>query len=150
MWLQDRHTGGQTDRRRTKWSLHVCATMLHRRHKKKHAWIHTLRYLSNKTLLYRQGSVSSCHLNFMLPFREFSMSCDEVLMILCYLFQPTIKIHTTSTWDFFIKQSQHKAYHPLAGGQSWPWNLTSWSKIDRVPPLVIQKLHVKFSLHRAY
>ena len=28
--------------------------------------------------------------------------------------------------------------------QSWPWPLTPWLKINRVPPLFMNKLHVKF------
>ena len=28
--------------------------------------------------------------------------------------------------------------------QSWPWPLTPWPKINRVPPLTINNLHVKF------
>ena len=28
--------------------------------------------------------------------------------------------------------------------QSWPWHLTQWPKINRVPPLIIHNLHVKF------
>ena len=28
--------------------------------------------------------------------------------------------------------------------QSWPWLLTSWPKINRVPSLIIHNLHVKF------
>ena len=28
--------------------------------------------------------------------------------------------------------------------QSWPWPLTPWPKINRVPPLIINNLHVKF------
>ena len=39
---------------------------------------------------------------------------------------------------------QRKAWHPLAGGQSWPWSMTPWPKINRVPPLIIHNLHVKF------
>ena len=30
--------------------------------------------------------------------------------------------------------------------QSWPWPLTPWPKINRVPPLVIHNLHVKFEI----
>ena len=43
-----------------------------------------------------------------------------------------------------FKTRQRKAWHPLAGGQSWPWPLTSWPKINRVPPLIIHNLQVKF------
>ena len=28
--------------------------------------------------------------------------------------------------------------------QSWPWPLSMWPKINRVPPLIIHTLHVKF------
>ena len=28
--------------------------------------------------------------------------------------------------------------------QNWPWPLTPWPKINRVPPLIIHNLHVKF------
>ena len=39
---------------------------------------------------------------------------------------------------------QRKAWHPLAGGQSWPWSMTPWPKINRVPPLIMVNVHVKF------
>ena len=39
--------------------------------------------------------------------------------------------------DGTFKTRQRKAWHPLAGGQSWPWPLTPWPKINRVPPLII-------------
>ena len=39
---------------------------------------------------------------------------------------------------------QRKAWHPLAGGQSWPWSMTLWPKINRVPPLIMVNVHVKF------
>ena len=42
------------------------------------------------------------------------------------------------------KTRQRKAWHPLAGGQSPPWPMTPWPKIDRGPPLIIHNLHVKF------
>ena len=42
------------------------------------------------------------------------------------------------------KQGQHKGWHPLAGGQSWPLNFDMWPKINRVPPLIINNLHMKF------
>ena len=32
--------------------------------------------------------------------------------------------------------------------QSWTWPLTQWPKINRVPPLIINNLHVKFESHR--
>ena len=39
---------------------------------------------------------------------------------------------------------QRKAWHPLAGGQIWPWPMTQWPKINRGPPLIIHNLHAKF------
>ena len=37
-----------------------------------------------------------------------------------------------------------QSVHPLAGGQSLPWPMTLWPKINRVPSLIINNLHVKF------
>ena len=38
-----------------------------------------------------------------------------------------------------------KSYKVLyAEFQSWPWPLTLWSKINRVPPLITHNVHVKF------
>ena len=42
------------------------------------------------------------------------------------------------------KTRQRKAWHPLAGGQSWPWPMNPWPKINRGPLLIIHNLHVKF------
>ena len=39
---------------------------------------------------------------------------------------------------------QRKAWHPLAWGQSRPWPMNQWPKINRGPPLIIHNLHVKF------
>ena len=36
----------------------------------------------------------------------------------------------------------HKALYTEC--QNWPWPLTSWPKINRVPPLIIHNLNVKF------
>ena len=47
-------------------------------------------------------------------------------------------------WLFNITTRQRKAWHPLAGGQSWPWSMTPWPKINRVPPLIMVNVHVKF------
>ena len=38
---------------------------------------------------------------------------------------------------------QRKAWHPLAGGKSWPRHLMSWHKMNRVSPLIINNLHMK-------
>ena len=32
--------------------------------------------------------------------------------------------------------------------QSWPWPLTPWPKINRVPPLIMANVHVKFESDR--
>ena len=44
--------------------------------------------------------------------------------------------------SYKITQRQHKAWHSLArgGGQKWPWPLTLWPKIKRVPPLIMNSL----------
>ena len=47
-------------------------------------------------------------------------------------------------WQDKFSTRQRKAWHPLARGQSWPWPLTPWPIINRVPPLIIHNLHVKF------
>ena len=44
----------------------------------------------------------------------------------------------------FTKTRQLKAWHPLAGRQTWPWPMTPRLKFNRVSPLIIHNLHVKF------
>ena len=53
------------------------------------------------------------------------------------------------SFNYNVLTRQRKAWLPLAGGQSWPWPLTLWPKINRVPPLIIHNLHVKFESDRA-
>ena len=38
----------------------------------------------------------------------------------------------------------HKAWYPLSGGQSWHQLLMPWPKINRIPPLIMNNLDVKF------
>ena len=46
--------------------------------------------------------------------------------------------------EIFLSTRQRKAWHPLAGGQSWPWPMTPRLKINRVSLLIIHNLYVKF------
>ena len=41
----------------------------------------------------------------------------------------------------------HKALYTEC--QMWPWILTQWSKINRLPPLIIHNLHMEFESHWA-
>ena len=52
--------------------------------------------------------------------------------------------------SFTCKTRQRKAWHPLAGGNGWPWNLTQCPKINRITLLILNNLHVyKFESDRA-
>ena len=53
---------------------------------------------------------------------------------------------TCEVWKWLGQNcSRYRAHKVLyIECQSWPWPLTPWSKINRVPPLIIHNLHVKF------
>ena len=53
---------------------------------------------------------------------------------------------TCEVWKWLVKNcSRYRAHKVLyTECQSWPWPLTPWPKINRVPPLIIHNLHVKF------
>ena len=56
-------------------------------------------------------------------------SYHPVVSIMLRYMDPKIKHSVKICVDTKWKATrQRKAWHPLAGGQSWPWNLTSWSQ----------------------
>ena len=51
-----------------------------------------------------------------------------------------------AVWKWLGKNCSRYCVHKVlyTEGQSWPWLLTTWPQINRVPPLIIHNLHVKF------
>ena len=56
-----------------------------------------------------------------------------------------IQLHTKSCITISPPTLLYPAHKVLyTQCRSWPWLLTPWLKINRVPPLIIHNLHVKF------
>ena len=47
-------------------------------------------------------------------------------------------------WKIIYELDNAKRGIPSQVGQSWPWHLTPWPIINRVPPLIMVNVHVKF------
>ena len=50
---------------------------------------------------------------------------------------------TCEVWKRLVKNCSRYRVHKVKC-DGWPWPLTPWPKINRVPPLIIHNLHVKF------
>ena len=63
-----------------------------------------------------------------------------------YLLVVQFHLNPSSGCNWEVKTRQCKVWHPLTGGggQSWPWPMTPWPKMNRVSLLIIHNLHVKF------
>ena len=53
---------------------------------------------------------------------------------------------TCEVWKWLVKNCSRYRVHNVLYTEchTWPWPLTPWPKINRVPPLIIHNLHMKF------
>ena len=54
--------------------------------------------------------------------------------------------YTCEVWKWLGENCCLYSFHKVLyiECQSWPWSLNSWPKINKLPPLIIHNLHVKF------